>query len=293
MKNKLTTAVLLATIVFSGISVAGQFDQEKMHSVSNVALGIDPDARGDRFLLMKNKPINYDSTNVLAGAAVSSALGNNPVSINGASLANKITVGLDLLSIFGKSKEPVYAEAKTKNSLFGKVYVKEEHENGFQAARDALVQLTNQVVAASKESFGVETNFNLGFIDKQIAELSAKNIKDRKIYSIVEIKLDSEHILYAGIKMLPLVKPAFKNTELQYDYAYENELPYQLTIDFQMRNPQTNKSTFVLNELLQDEKYNAFFAKITEAGNVVLFTQNLKNTFYDGNHYVEQPTAKS
>lgn len=293
MNNKILSCGLLISLAFAGIAHAGQYDIEKMHSVSNVALGIDPDARGNRFDLMKNKPINLDSTNVVAGGVAAGALGNNPFSPNGASLAGKITAGLDILSFFGKSKEPLYAEAKTKNSLFGKVYVKEDHENGFKAARDALVQLTNQVVEASKETFGVETNYNIEFIDKQVAEYSAKNLKDRKIYSIVEIKLDAEHVLYAGIKMLPLVKPAFKNSELEYDYAYENELPYQLTIDFQMRNPQTNKSTYVLDELIKDEKYNNFFARITAAGNVVLFTQNLKNTFYDGNHYVEQVTTKS
>lgn len=79
-----------------------------MNAVANFALGIDPSARGDRFELMKKKPLNTNllhNSNVVAGAAVSGVLGANPVSPSGAGLANKITVALDLLSLFSSKKE--------------------------------------------------------------------------------------------------------------------------------------------------------------------------------------------
>lgn len=296
MNKNLKQSFFLTALFLTSLVNAGEYNPEKMHAVSNFALGIDPDARGDRFELIKNKPLNTDmvhNTNVISGAAVAGALGSNPVSPSGAGLANKITVGLDLLSIFSKGKEKIYAADKTKNSLFGKVYIKDSHENDFSAAADAIELLTNQVVQASKEILNVEASANLDLVKKQAAEYAQKNKRDRKIASFVELKLDDENILIVGIKTVAFVKPTIKNNQLGYDYAYENEFPYQLTMDFMLRNTVTKKFTGVLAELQNDEKYQAFFAKITEGGNVVLFSQNLKNTYYDGNHYVEAEVEKT
>lgn len=296
MNKNFKHGFFLAALFLSSLANAGDYNPDKMHAVSNFALGIDPEARGDRFDLIKNKPLNTDmlhNTNVISGAAVAGALGSNPVSPSGAGLANKITVGLDLLSIFSKGKEKLYAADKTKNSLFGKVYIKDAHENDFSAAADAIELLTNQVAVASKEILGVEADINLDLVKKQAADYAQKNKRDRKLASFVEIKIDDENILIVGIKTVAFVKPDIKNNQLGYDYVYENQFPYQLTIDFMMRNTVTKKFTGVLDELQKDEKYQAFFAKITEGGNVVLFSQNLKNTYYDGNHYVESEVEKS
>lgn len=291
-KNKITFVLLAA--FFSSVAFSGQYDIDKMHSVSNVSLGIDPAARGDRFELIKNNPLSPDmlhDTNVITGAAVAGALGNNPVSVSGAGIANKVTVGLDLLSIIGSKKEKLYADSKTQGQLFGKVYLKGNFETDAEATKAAMVELSTRVGAATKEAFNVEPDFDYSLVDKQIDKLAKDAKKDVKVISVVSSNLDENNRFFARITMHRLVKPDFKNTQLQFDYSYENVQPYELTIGFFMFSK--GKVVSATKDFVQDETYNKIFAKITEGGDVVLFTPNLKNTYYDGNHYVEDPSVKS
>lgn len=292
MKKNKTTFVLLAALI-SNVAFSGQYDVDKMHSVSNIVLGIDPTARGDRFELIKNNPLSPDmlhSTNVITGAAVAGAIGSNPVSVSGAGIANKVTVGLDLLSILGSKKEKVYADSKTQGQLFGKVYLKGNFDTDAEATKAAMLELSTRIGAATKEAFNVEPDYDYSLVDKQIDKLAKDVKKDVKVISIVSSNLDENNRFFARITMHRLAKPAFKNTQLQFDYSYENAEPYELTIGFFMFTK--GKVVSATKDFVQDETYNKIFAKITEGGDIVLFTPNLKNTYYDGNHYVEESIVK-
>lgn len=296
MNKNLKHGIICAAFLLTSIGHAGEFNPEKMHEVSNVALGIDPSARGDRFKLMKDKPLTADmlhNTNVLAGAAGAMAVGANPVSPSGAGLANKISVGLDLLSIFSK-KEKLYAPNQTFNALFGKFYLKESHDNDFDATEDALNQIATKIVAASKDVLEADAAYRPEYISQQATKNHLKDLRKIKIETAVAIYLNDGSVMQALVRAYPLVKPELKNNRLGFEYAYENQHPYQLTISFRSTDAVTKKSSAViLKDILQDDKYQEFVAKMTDGGNFVLFTNDLKNTYYDGQHYVESEELKT
>ena len=277
-KYKLLALAALA-VGLSNYANAGEIDAEKATSVGNYALGIEPEARGNRFELLKSSPLGSGRAAAAGGFFGAAVAGLNPFSASGANTAGGISIALDALSLLRKKdvKEPRYKESKIQGTVFGKYFLTDSVGSS-DIHKMVAIDIRNNINKSSMEVFGKEAVVDEKFFNKDKFTVSGP----------IEIKQEDGKSFYIGYWVIgKFVKPQLDKNPLGFDYQLENQDNSNIQFVLYEKDESNGKLIDKGKELMENAKIVEFVSKITEGKKLVLLTTDLRQTFYDGNMYYE------